>query len=262
MIGSACHLHRDESTSLIQRGGGWCAPSFAAAVKPFLNLAQARTPDGAELTLHSHDTEFYLRVNRQPLMGTNASESEKMLAQLACERLSTHAAPRVLIGGLGFGFTLCRVLELVGPGAIVQVAELLPEIVTWNREFLSSVNGLLLDDPRVTICIEDVYKIIAQTPAEYFDAILLDVDNGPEGLTRRANDSLYDLPGLARARAALRPGGVLAIWSSTPDKGFGMRLRKAGFDVAEIPVRSRNTHRGAHYVVWVAKPNPFHRPRI
>ena len=125
------------------------------SMKPFLLLATSHTPDGAELTLHSHDSNFFLRVNRQPLMGTNASESEKVLAELACARLGSGPA-NVLIGGLGFGFTLRRVLELMGPAAHVQVAELLPQVVAWNREFLQSVNGALLDDPRVRIHVRDV----------------------------------------------------------------------------------------------------------
>lgn len=221
-------------------------------MKPFLNLAQARTPDGAELTLHSHDTEFYLRVNRQPLMGTNASESEKMLAQLACERLSTHAAPRVLIGGLGFGFTLCRVLELVGPGAIVQVAELLPEIVTWNREFLSSVNGLLLDDPRVTICIEDVYKIIAQAPAEHFDAILLDVDNGPIAMVKDGNARLYQAQGLAAIMRVLKPKARVTFWSASQDSAFVRRLSKAGYATDVVACKAYPQAKKKTHTIFVA----------
>jgi len=160
-------------------------------MKPFLQLAQARTSEGAELTLHAHDTHFYLRVNRQPLMGTNASESEKVLAQLACARLSGKPEVRVLIGGLGFGFTLRRVLELVGADARVQVAELLPEVVAWNREFLSTVNGLLLQDSRVEVSVEDVFQVISRAPAAHYDAILLDVDNGPIAMVHDGNARLY-----------------------------------------------------------------------
>jgi spermidine synthase len=134
-------------------------------MKPFLQLAQARTPDGAELSLHAHDTHFYLRVNRQPLMGTNASESEKALARLACARLGGMKQPRVLIGGLGFGFSLRQVLEIVGADARVQVAELLPEVVEWNRRYLGSVNGLLLDDRRVEVVVDDVFEVLSRAPA-------------------------------------------------------------------------------------------------
>lgn len=216
-------------------------------MKPFVQLAEARTPDGAELTLHSHDTHFYLRVNRQPLMGTNASESEKVLAELACARLCARDDVRVLIGGLGFGFTLRRVLERVGKKACVQVAELLPEVVAWNREHLSTVNGLLLADPRVEVSIEDVYQVIARSPAAHFDAILLDVDNGPVAMVQDGNARLYQAEGLAAITQALRPKGRAAFWSASTDHAFAKRLGKAGFKVDIVaakayPQAKRKTH--------------------
>jgi spermidine synthase len=132
-------------------------------VKPFTTVATARTPDGAELTLHGHDGQFYLRLNRQPLMGTHASASEKALGDLGCQQLRGKAGASVLIGGLGFGFTLKRVLELIDAKAVVHVAELLPEIVAWNREFLGAINGTLPDDPRVTVFIEDVFDVLKRS---------------------------------------------------------------------------------------------------
>jgi len=234
------------SRFFVKDGSDQCAP-WLLRMKPFLTLATARTSAGAELSLHSHDTEFYLRVNRQPLMGTNASESEKMLAQLACIRLGGQTAPRVLIGGLGFGFTLRQVLAMVGQGALVQVAELLPEIVAWNREFLSSVNGLLLDDPRVQISIEDVYQIIAKAPAGHYDAILLDVDNGPIAMVQDGNGRLYQAAGLAAISRALKPGARVTFWSASQDHGFARRLTKAGFKAECVackayPQAKRKTH--------------------
>ncbi len=216
-------------------------------MKPFLTLAQARTPEGAELTLHSHDSEFYIRVNRQPLMGTNASESEKVLAELACSRLRTEKTPRVLIGGLGLGFSLRRVLECVGPEAHVQVAELLPEVVAWNREFLTTVNGLLLDDPRVEISVTDVFQILAQAPAGHYDAILLDVDNGPIAMVKEGNGRLYQAQGLATISRALKPGGRVTFWSASQDSAFARRLAKAGFKVEIVgckayPQAKKKTH--------------------
>jgi spermidine synthase len=216
-------------------------------LKPFTLLATARTPDGAELTLHAHDTHFYLRVNRQPLMGTNAAQSEQVLARLACARSHAPAKARVLIGGLGFGFTLRQVLEIVGAEACVQVAELLPEVVAWNREFLSSVNGLLLDDTRVEVFVEDVFQVISRAPAGHYDAILLDVDNGPVAMVQDGNARLYQTQGFAVITQALKPGGRVVFWSASTDHAFAKRLAKAGFKVETVaakayPQAKRSTH--------------------
>lgn len=221
-------------------------------MKPFLQLAQARTPEGAELTLHAHDTHFYLRVNRQPLMGTNASESEKVLAQLACARLSGKAGMRVLIGGLGFGFTLRRVLELVSADAHVQVAELLPEVVAWNREFLSTVNGLLLEDARVEVSVEDVFHVIARAPAAHYDAILLDVDNGPIAMVQDGNARLYQTQGFAAITQALKPGGRVTFWSASTDHAFAKRLGKAGFKVETVAAKAYPQAKRSTHTIFVA----------
>ncbi len=222
-------------------------------MKPFTQLAEARTPEGAVLTLHAHDTHFYVRVNRQPLMGTNASESEKVLAELACANLGAKAGARVLIGGLGFGFTLRRVLELVSTDTQVDVAELLPEMVAWNREFLGSVNGLLLEDSRVTVRVEDVYQVIARAPAGHYDAIMLDVDNGPIAMVQDGNERLYQSQGFAIITQALKPGGVATFWSASQDNGFAKRLSKAGFAVEAVAARAYPQAKRKTHTIFVAK---------
>ena len=221
-------------------------------MKPFLTIAQARTPEGADLTLHAHDRNFYLRVNRQPLMGTNASESEKVLAQLACDRLREKPAAHVLIGGLGFGFTLRRVLELTGRDATVQVAELLPEVVAWNREFLGEVNGLLLDDPRVRVFVEDVFQVIARAPAAHYDAILLDVDNGPVAMVHDGNARLYQARGFAAITRALKPGGRVTFWSASRDHAFARRLGRAGFTVEAVAAKAYKQAKRSAHTIFVA----------
>ena len=221
-------------------------------MKPFVTLARARIPGGAELTLHERDTHFFLRVNGQPLMATNASSSEMELAQLACDRLRGQPEPRVLIGGLGFGFTLRRVLELTGKHAIVQVAELVPEVVGWNREFLSAVNGRLLDEPRVLISIEDVFEIISRSPAAHYDAILLDVDNGPVAMVQDGNARLYQTRGIAAITRALKPGGRVTFWSAGPDRAFARRLATAGFTVEVVAAKACAQARRSAHTIFVA----------
>ena len=221
-------------------------------MKPFTTLARARTSGGAELTLHEHDTHFFLRVNSQSLMTTKAAVSEMELAHLACERLRERPAVRVLIGGLGFGFTLRRVLELTVRDAIVEVAELLPEIVAWNREFLSGVNGKLLDDSRVRISIADVFQIITLAPAAHYDAILLDVDNGPMAMVQDGNARLYQPGGLAAMARVLKPGGRVTLWSAGPDPAFSRRLARAGFAVQVVNAKAHTRARRNAHTIFVA----------
>ena len=215
-------------------------------MKPTTTLATSRTPDGEPLILLEHDGHHYMKVGGVPLMGTHASSSEKEMAALACANLP--AKPRVLIGGLGFGFTLRRVLELCPPDASVDVAELLQVVVDWNREFLTSVNGLLIDDPRVNIHLRDVAEIISRASGESrYHAILLDVDNSPDPLVQKGNAKLYDGNGLARAKAALHPGGRVVYWSANPDKSFVRSLGKHFGNVQAIgakayPKAKRFTH--------------------
>ncbi|HEY2137163.1 MAG TPA: spermidine synthase, partial [Xanthobacteraceae bacterium] len=159
--------------------------------------------------------------------------------------------PKILIGGLGMGFTLRAALAVLGPHARIVVAELVPAVVAWARGPMADVFGDSLKDPRVRIDEVDVGRLIRGGAAR-FDAILLDVDNGPTGLTRKSNDALYDAEGVGAAYAALSPGGVLAVWSSGPEPNFARRLRDAGFAVDEISVRATRARRGAHHVIWIA----------
>lgn len=193
-------------------------------MKVTTTLATCRTPDGVQLLLQEHDGQHYMKVGGVQLMSTNASSSEQQMAELACGNLP--AKPRILIGGLGFGFTLRRVLELCPPDAIVDVAELLQEVIDWNREFLREVNGLLLDDPRVRIHRKDVAELINRVGNDRYHAILLDVDNSPDPLVQKGNAGLYDSCGIARAKAALQPRGRVVYWSANPDKSFAKSLNK------------------------------------
>jgi spermidine synthase len=173
------------------------------------------------------------------------------LATLACDKIRGHPAPHVLIGGLGMGFTLRAALGVLGPDAHVMVAELVPAVVSWARGPMAEVFAGSLDDPRVTIREADVAGVIKAGRGSY-DAILLDVDNGPDGLTHEANDGLYDRPGLLAARDALRPGGVLAVWSSGPDSRFTRRLREARFSTEEVATRANGKRGGARHMIWIA----------
>jgi spermidine synthase len=207
-------------------------------VQPFLTIAEAETAERAKLTLHRRGQEFFLRVNGQALMGTNAPESERMLAELGCEGLRGKRGVRVLIGGLGFGFTLRAVLELLGEDGLVEVAELLPEVVVWNREHLAEVNGLLVDEPRVEMVMGDVYDLMVKGEAERYDAILLDVDNGPMAMVQEGNGRMYQADGLAVIGRVLKPGGRVAFWSASGDSAFVRRLAKAGFAVQVEAVKA------------------------
>ena len=207
-------------------------------MQPFLTIAEVETAEGAKLTLHRRGHEFFLRVNGQALMGTNAPESERMLAELGCEGLRGKRGVRVLIGGLGFGFTLRAVLELLGEDGLVEVAELLPEVVAWNREHLAEVNGLLVDEPRVRMVLGDVYELMLKGEAERYDAILLDVDNGPVAMVQEGNGRMYQADGLAMIGRVLKPGGCVAFWSASGDPAFVRRLAKAGFAVQVEAVKA------------------------
>ncbi|MFI5349032.1 MAG: hypothetical protein ACHQ2Z_05785 [Elusimicrobiota bacterium] len=219
-------------------------------MKDMDHVGSVRVPgDGGTLSLHRRGEEFTLRVHDTELMSSGAHESEDALASLACAKLAHVADPVILIGGLGMGYTLAAALKGSGPAAKIIVAELIPGVVEWNRGPLSHLAGHPLRDPRVTVRVQDIAMSL-QTEAEAFDAILLDVDNGPEGLTRDSNNWLYSPDGLTSAYTALRPNGVLAVWSSTPEKTFAMRLRKMGFEVEEVRVAS-SSHDDRH-TIWLA----------
>lgn len=216
---------------------------------PWIQLAEAEVPDGGVLRLMRRGTEFSIMAGPIELMNSRLSGSERALATLVCERLGS--APRILIGGLGMGFTLRAALTDLPATARVVVAELIPAVVAWAREPLAHIFEGSLDDPRVTVREADVAELIGEAKAD-FDAILLDVDNGPGGLSREANDGLYSAQGLAAARRALRPGGVLAVWSSGPSTEFTSRLRRAGFQTEEVKVRANRAGKGARHVIWLA----------
>jgi spermidine synthase len=219
---------------------------------PWSLLDTASIPGGdGELRLMQRGTEFSIRLGHNELMNSRLSGSEEALATLVCEKIQSRKAPKILIGGLGMGFTLRAALGVLGPEAKVTVAELVPAVVKWARGEMADVFSGSLTDPRVTIREADVAQLM-RSGANSFDAILLDVDNGPEGLTRSANDVLYNAAGLNKARAALTARGVLAVWSATPNSGFSLRLRKAGFDLEEVKVRANGSRGGAKHIIWIA----------
>lgn len=220
-------------------------------MKPHRNLAETRTPDGARLSLHEHDGSYCIRLNGQDLMHSDTSASEVLLGELAKDRLAARPEARVLIGGLGLGYTLKAVLEHAGPRARVEVGELMPEIVDWNRTHMAGLNGRLLDDPRVSLRMGDVVATIAKAAPAAYDAILLDVDNGPTPMVSAGNVRLYGARGLDVLRKKLRPGGRLAIWSAAPDRTFEGRLAKAGFAAQAIPARVFPGAKRSAYVIYV-----------
>jgi spermidine synthase len=207
--------------------------------------------NGGELRLLRRGAEYSIMSGAIELMSSRLSGSEEALATLACARLGGRPEPHVLIGGYGMGFTLRAALANLGPTAKVTVGELAPSVIAWARGPMAHLSAGCLDDPRVTILEGDVGAPIQAANAAY-DAILLDVDNGPEGLSRKANDRLYDADGLAAAQRALRPGGILAVWSSAPSAAFTQRLRRAGYAVEEVRVRATGAGRGARHVIWLA----------
>ena len=218
---------------------------------PWRHLDTAAMPDGGgDLRLMQRGSEFSIMSGAIELMNSRLSGSEEALARLACQRVGGRPGCSVLIGGYGMGFTLRAALGELPAGAQVVVAELVPAVLAWARSPMAELSADCLDDPRLTLREADVGALIAAGQSAY-DAILLDVDNGPESLSRAANDRLYDRDGLRAARRALRPGGVLAVWSSAPDPAFTRRLRQAGFEAEEVKVRA-GRGRGARHLIWVA----------
>ena len=221
------------------------------AVTPWTFLDSAVVPGGeGELRLLQRGTEFSIMAGPVSLMNSRMSGSEEALASLTFERLAGVKRPHMLIGGLGMGFTLRAALAILPPDARVTVAELVPAVVAWARGHMAEVFGDSLSDPRLTIRESDVGALL--NGEAVYDAILLDVDNGPEGLTRDSNDKLYTVQGLRRSIRALRPGGVLAVWSSHPSAPFTKRLATAGFAVEEAKVRAR-AGKGERHHIWLAR---------
>ena len=235
MTGPAVGLRRNKTVTML----------------PWVHLDTGTVPGGGtDLRLMQRGHEFTIVADAIELMNSTRGGSEEALAILACARLKERTKPRLLIGGLGMGFTLRAALRVLPPDARVVVAELVPAVTVWARGPLAAIFGGCLDDPRVELVETDVNRLIQSAP-ESWDGILLDVDNGPEGLMRRANDRLYDGWGLKRARWALRPGGVLGVWSGCHDRKFKSRLQRSGFAVEEMRVPSSGRS-GPRHVVWIA----------
>ena len=219
---------------------------------PWLKIDTTRVPGAdVELRLMRRGAEFSMMLGQNELMSSRLSGSEEALATLACRRIEGVKRPRLLIGGLGMGFTLRAALTVLGTDARIVVAELVPAVIAWARGPMAEIFGDSLTDPRTDLREADVADVIHESPSA-FDAILLDVDNGPEALIRKANDALYDLGGLRAIHRALRPGGVLAVWSSGPHPSFSKRLTTAGFDVNEVGVRATTKRSGARHLIWFA----------
>jgi spermidine synthase len=214
-------------------------------------VSTAQVPDGVAMHLMRLGEEYTIFLDDNELMSTRASASEEALATMTCARLHGCRAPQLLIGGYGMGFTLRAALAVLGSDASVTVAELVPEIIEWARGPMRALTADCLNDARVVLVNDDVAMLI-DAAAEGYDAILLDVDNGPDGLTRRVNDHLYGRPGLISAMTALKPGGILAVWSAEPDSTFTDRLQAAGFAVEELTVRELANGEGADHVIWFA----------
>jgi spermidine synthase len=214
-------------------------------------LGTANVPGGEPLRLFRRGDDFMIVLDRNELMNSRMSGSEEALANMTCQRLAPRDAPHLLIGGYGMGFTLRAALALLPSDAKVTVAELVPEIIDWARGPMANLAAGCLDDFRVGLDMRDVAEVIGEARARY-DAILLDVDNGPDGLVRVANDRIYSRAGLASAKAALVPGGILAVWSAGTDAVFARRLVDAGFIVDEVTVRARANGKGPRHIIWFA----------
>ncbi len=219
---------------------------------PWEKIDRAQVPgQEGEVTLLKRGTEFSMRIAGAELMNSRRHGSEDALAELTCRRIKRKSGLRVLIGGLGMGYTLAAALEQSKPDAHMVVAELIPAVVRWNREHLGHLAGMPLDDPRVSVQEEDVAETIRKGKSAW-DAILLDVDNGPVGLTRKTNDRLYSRSGLKTSFTALCPGGILAVWSSGADESFTRRLKQCGFRTEIVTVRARKPGKGSRHTIWLA----------
>jgi spermidine synthase len=220
-------------------------------VIPREEIGVAEVPGGPPLRLVRHGRDFIIMLDRNELMSSRMSGSEMALGTMTLDRLGSPPNAKLLIGGYGMGFTLRAVLARLGPKGRTVVAELVPGIIDWARGPMQELAAGCLDDPRVTLRMNDVGWEIVSARGEY-DAILLDVDNGPDGLTRPANNALYTPDGLRAARRALRPGGILAVWSAGADPAFTRRLNSAGFAVEEQRVRARENGKGPQHHLWFA----------
>ena len=219
-------------------------------MRPWELLGETRAPDGTDIRLTRRGDEYLILANGKPLMSSRLHGSEEALATLAFGNAAVPDRPRVLVGGLGMGFTLRAVLDVLPPEAVVTVAELVPAVVDWNRQFLGALAGHPLKDARVRIQIADVGFTLRANPGA-FDAVLLDVDNGPAAFTATTNGGLYDNGGVVAAHAALRPAGTLAVWSAWEDRMFEQRLRFHGFEVTVARVRARLKKGGPKHTIFL-----------
>ena len=226
------------------------------AVKPYIQLDKTSMPDGTLLSLHKHGGEFILEYNGLELMSTGLTLSERMLADLGCVDLLEGATtrpehPRVLIGGLGMGFTLKRVLELVGSPATVDVAELMNHVIEWNRTYLVEHNGPSLEDPRTNVILADLFDCLGE--GHLYDAILIDIDDTPDALITEDNVKLYTPSFLTLLRNSLNPGGCLAYWMAMPSPKLEKALKKTGFSLKEYPAKSHEQSERANHRIYVAR---------
>ncbi len=220
-------------------------------MKPRVRIATARTPDGGEMVLYQHDSDFSIEINGQELMHSRHHESELELARLGCAHLDGRKAPSILIGGLGMGYTLRQALDMLSPHAQVVVGELLGAVVEWNHEFLGELNGQPLGDERVDLKTGDIVELISRSKSR-FDSILLDVDNGPNAMTDSGNRRLYGREGIQACRRALREQGCLAVWSAEPSKKFEQLLMSCSFHVRRFRVPAYKGSKSQSRFVWVA----------
>lgn len=220
-------------------------------MKPRILIAESTTPDGAPMSLYEHDGAYSISFRGQELMHSKASASELLLGKMGIEQIIKKPNAKVLIGGLGLGFTLKTVLAGLGADAQVDVVELVPKVVEWNREFLQDLNGSLLEDPRVNVIEADVVNLIKTGVSETYDAMILDVDNGPTGMVKESNNSLYSHRGLRSVRKMLKKGGRAAFWSAGDDPHFKARMEKVGFRVGHIRAKVHERSKRAAYVIYV-----------
>ncbi len=219
---------------------------------PWEEIDRAEVPGHeGEVTLLKRGSEFSIRTAGSEMMNSRLHGSEDALAELTCSRIKRKSGLRILIGGLGMGYTLAAALEQSEPDTLITVSELIPAVIRWNREHLGHLAGMPLDDPRVSVEEEDVGETIKGKKSTW-DAILLDVDNSPDGLTRKTNDRLYGGSGLKTSFSALHPGGILAVWSSGADEAFTRRLKQCGFQTETVTVRARKPGKGGRHTIWLA----------
>lgn len=220
---------------------------------PWKEIDRSAVPgQKSDITLLKRGSEFSIRIAGTELMNSRIHGSEDALARLTCQRMKKKSNLKILIGGLGMGFTLSAALEQSPMDTRITVSELIPAVVKWNREYLGHLAGMPLNDPRVSVEQADVAKLIQRTES-FWDAIVLDVDNGPNGLTRQANDALYSRSGLKKSFSALCPGGILSVWSCGADNGFTRRLNQCGFVTQTLNVRAVKPGKGGRHIIWLAE---------